>query len=121
MLQTITWHKTASPIGSRLLSKTGDIPVNVVPASDARRKTRVLQHPQVRGLSRTESSSYVGVSPSYWDDLVDQGIMPKPLRLGLGRVIFDVDEIDAAIERLKSRDDTPAREAANEWDSVLQG
>lgn len=46
------------------------------------------------GLSRTEAAWLIGVSPTMWDSLVRDGLMPKPKRIG-SRTIWD----RAAVER----------------------
>lgn len=52
-----------------------------------------------RGLSRDEAARYVGVGPSTFDKLVDEGRMPKPLRVGK-RVIWDRLKVEAAFAEL---------------------
>lgn len=52
-----------------------------------------------RGLSREEAARYVGVSPSTFDKLVEEGRMPRPLRVGK-RVIWDRLKLEAAFTEL---------------------
>lgn len=52
-----------------------------------------------RGLSREEAARYVGVGSSFFDTLVADGRMPKPLRVGK-RVIWDRLKLDAAFSDL---------------------
>lgn len=52
-----------------------------------------------RGLSREEAARYVGVGTTTFDGLVQDGRMPKPMRLGK-RVIWDRLKIDAAFTDL---------------------
>jgi hypothetical protein len=52
-----------------------------------------------RGLSRTEAAMYVGVSPSKFDQLVDDGRMPPP-RMIDSRKVWDVYELDMAFDEL---------------------
>ncbi len=52
-----------------------------------------------RGLSRTEAARYVGVSPRKFDQLVSDGLMPVPFRLG-NRVIWDKFRLDSSLEAL---------------------
>lgn len=52
-----------------------------------------------RGLSRDESARYVGVSPSKFDQMINDNLMPKPKRVG-GRVIWDRIAIDIAFTDL---------------------
>ena len=67
-----------------------------------------------RGLSRVQTAEYVGVSPSTFDRMVSDGIMPRPIRI-YGRVVWDIRAIDASFDALDSRpveDDDPWREMA---------
>lgn len=52
-----------------------------------------------RGLSREEAARYVGVGATTFDGLVQDGRMPKPMRLGK-RVIWDRLKIEAAFADL---------------------
>jgi len=60
-----------------------------------------------RGLSRVEAAEYVGVSPTTFDQMVADGRMPKPKRIGR-RVIWDRHQLDldfAALPDENDRDD----------------
>lgn len=48
-----------------------------------------------RGLSRCEAAAYVGISPSLFDQLVADGRMPRPKRIG-ARTIWDRQALDLA-------------------------
>ena len=48
-----------------------------------------------RGLSRVQAATYVGVSPTLFDELVKDGRMPKLLRVN-ARVIWDRHQLDEA-------------------------
>lgn len=52
-----------------------------------------------RGISRVEAAAYVGVSPSKFDELVNDGRMPRPRRID-GRKVWDVRELDLAFNAL---------------------
>jgi excisionase family DNA binding protein len=52
-----------------------------------------------RYLSREQAAEYCGVSPTYFDQLVDDGRMPMPVRLGR-RVLWDLRKIDRALDAL---------------------
>ena len=54
---------------------------------------------QPRGLRRDDAAAYVGVSPSKFDDWVDQGIMPEAKREG-GIVVWDRLKLDDAFDTL---------------------
>jgi predicted DNA-binding transcriptional regulator AlpA len=63
-----------------------------------------------RGMSRLDAAQYLGVGTTTFDNMVKEGTMPKPLRLG-GRVVWDVHAIDAAFDRLA------APSTNNPWDA----
>jgi predicted DNA-binding transcriptional regulator AlpA len=63
-----------------------------------------------RGLSRVEAAQYVGISPSKFDEMVEDGRMPKPRRIDT-RKVWDVVEIDIAFETLPRDNDT----ATDDW------
>ena len=65
-----------------------------------------------RGLSRVQAARYVGVSPSLFDEMVKDGPAPRPFRINT-RVIWDVRDLDVAIDALKGEPDE-----ANSWDEV---
>jgi predicted DNA-binding transcriptional regulator AlpA len=52
-----------------------------------------------RGLSRTLAASYVGVSPTTFDKMIRDGLMPRPKRV-YGRVIWDKLALDDAFDVL---------------------
>jgi predicted DNA-binding transcriptional regulator AlpA len=62
-----------------------------------------------RGLSRVEASTYLGVSPSKFDELVKDGRMPRP-RLIDSRKVWDVYELDMAFDEL------PREGVGSSWD-----
>ena len=62
-----------------------------------------------RGLNRVEASAYVGVSPTFFDCLVGNGLMPKPKRIG-SRTIWDRVALDQAFAAL------PDDSEKNPWD-----
>jgi predicted DNA-binding transcriptional regulator AlpA len=62
-----------------------------------------------RGLSRTQAAAYVGVSPTLFDEMVDDGRMPQPVRIN-ARVVWDRFQLDAAFAALSDAgtdDDDP--------------
>jgi hypothetical protein len=56
-----------------------------------------------RGLSREHAAVYIGVSPAKFDQLVDDGRMPKP-KVVDGRRIFDRHQLDIAFDALPDTD-----------------
>ena len=76
--------------------------------------TQIIRlEPQImpRGLSRTEAATYIGVSPSLFDQMVKDRRMPQPIRIG-SRVVWDRRELDEAFDALKDAPQT------NPWDDV---
>ena len=65
-----------------------------------------------RGLSRGQSAEYVGVGVTKFDQMVDDGRMPRPKRID-GRLVWDRVKLDEAFEEL---DDD--RGPKNEWDGL---
>lgn len=66
-------------------------------------------------VSRTQAAALLGVSPSHFDSLVAEGIMPQPRELR-GRVVWAADEIRAAFLAIPPRRGQIAAYSANEWD-----
>jgi len=58
-----------------------------------------------RGMCREMAALYIGVGTTTFDNLVEAGRMPKPIRVGK-RVLWDRIKIDAAFADLSE----PARE-----------
>lgn len=56
-----------------------------------------------RGLSRDEAARYVGVGTTTFDRLVEEGRMPKPIRIGK-RAIWDRLKVEAAFSDLGAED-----------------
>jgi hypothetical protein len=65
-----------------------------------------------RGLCREEAAMYVGIGPGKFDQLVDDGRMPRSLRID-GRKVWDIRELDLAFDALP-RDDG----GSNSWGDV---
>lgn len=63
----------------------------------AMKPTKFPQWP--RGLSRILTAQYIGVSPSTFDKLVKDGLMPRPKRV-YGRVLWDIRAVDVAFDLL---------------------
>jgi predicted DNA-binding transcriptional regulator AlpA len=57
------------------------------------------QRIEPRGLSRAQAASYVGVSPSLFDEMVKDGRMPQPKHIN-ARVVWDKRLLDEAFEAL---------------------
>jgi excisionase family DNA binding protein len=65
-----------------------------------------------RGLSRVEAATYVGVSPSKFDELVRDGRMPAPKRID-GRKVWDIHNLDVAFDALPIENETSG---VSTWD-----
>jgi excisionase family DNA binding protein len=74
--------------------------------------------PLRRGLDINEAAVYVGLSPSYFRTLVEEGMMPKPRLAGIRR-IWDVDELDCAFKALPREDGEGASIFAKTEDSWM--
>ncbi len=73
-------------------------------------KRRILPLPTRRGLNRLEAADLIGVSPTFFDKLVEKGSMPKPKRVG-SRRIWDALAVGVAFDALDGDDCD-----ANPWD-----
>ena len=67
-------------------------------------------HCERRGLNRLQASNYVGISPSMFDELIKEGVLPQPLRLR-SRVLWDVRRLDEAFDEIAGYEGNP-------WDSL---
>ena len=63
-----------------------------------------------RGLNRTEAARYYGISPTKFDEMVQDGRAPKPIRID-GCVRWDIRKLDAAWDALDG-----GNGETNEWD-----
>ena len=61
--------------------------------------TKYIERIVPRGLNRPEAAAYIGVSNSKFDQMVDDGRMPKPKQID-SRRIWDVRQLDVAFEGL---------------------
>ena len=62
-----------------------------------------------RGLCRTDAAAYVGVSPTLFDQMIEDGRMPKPKRIN-ARTVWDIRKLDLAFDAI------PGDEERNPWD-----
>jgi predicted DNA-binding transcriptional regulator AlpA len=53
-----------------------------------------------RLIGREAAAAYISVSPTIFDDMVKDGRMPQPKRLGERRLAWDVRAIDLAVDLL---------------------
>ncbi len=66
-------------------------------------QNRPVVPPSARGLNRVEAARYVGVSPTRFDQLVRDKLMPGAKRVGVRR-IWDVRGLDLAFDALPTED-----------------
>jgi hypothetical protein len=64
-----------------------------------------------RGLSREEASTYIGVSPGKFDQMLADGRMPVPKRID-GRKVWDIRDLDMAFDALPREDS----QTGGSWD-----
>lgn len=56
-----------------------------------------------RGLSRTETAAYIGVSVTLFDEMVKDGRMPRPKQVN-ARTVWDRRRVDLAFDALAEQD-----------------
>jgi predicted DNA-binding transcriptional regulator AlpA len=66
-----------------------------------------------RGLRADRAASYLGMGRTFFLDLVEQGVMPKPIKIR-GLVVWDRAELDSAFDALKQQSPTSRRNTADE-------
>lgn len=69
-----------------------------------------------RLVKREAAASYVGVSPTTFDEMVKDGRMPRAKRLRGRRKAWDVRALDAAIDDLPNADNN--NDNNDTWDDV---
>lgn len=92
--------------------------MNHVAQPDARRPRRGDSLPQSLapiGINREQAASYIGVSPTKFDQMVADGRMPKPKKID-GRVVWSVKKLTIAFDSLPDEDGDS--DVENEWDSL---
>jgi predicted DNA-binding transcriptional regulator AlpA len=52
-----------------------------------------------RLLTRPAAAEYLSISASHFDDLVSQGVFPKPIKLGRA-VRWDIRALDQSVDRM---------------------
>ncbi|WP_424627964.1 helix-turn-helix transcriptional regulator [Bradyrhizobium sp. SYSU BS000235] len=79
--------------------------------NDNRTEARLSSTVPPRGLSRSEAASYIGISPSLFDQMVHDGRMPPPKRIN-SRTVWDRVRLDQAFDCL------PEGDNENPWDVI---
>ena len=82
----------------------------ISPARDLRSRSQPR-----RGLRRAEAAAFIGVSPSKFDEWVENGIMPRPKRQD-GIVVWDVLALDTAFDALPDEGSSNRRVNDSGWD-----
>jgi hypothetical protein len=72
-----------------------------------------------RGLSRDQSAAYVGVGVTKFNEMVEDGRMPKPKHVD-GRVIWDRYLLDQSFEQLDTDDTDDTTKARLAWEDRLK-
>jgi hypothetical protein len=67
-----------------------------------------------RGLSRAQAAVYVGVSPSLFDRLVRDKVMPDPIRF-YRRLVWDRERLDRAFAALSDGPEPQQGRPDDEW------
>jgi len=90
-----------------MLSGVGFAMINTQPEEKRGKRLDVLPLSlPPRGLSREQSAAYIGVSPSTFDKLVSENLMPGPKRLR-NRTVWDRKRLDECFEALDDNGDNP--------------
>jgi predicted DNA-binding transcriptional regulator AlpA len=71
-----------------------------------------------RLIGRDAAAAYVSVSPNTFDEMVRDGRMPRPKRLGPHRIAWDVRDLDAAIDRLPVEGDDGNAITDRGWEDI---
>jgi predicted DNA-binding transcriptional regulator AlpA len=56
-----------------------------------------------RGLNRVQAAEYVGVGVTKFDEMVEDGRMPRPKRID-GRTVWDRMQLDSAFSALDNKE-----------------
>ena len=71
-----------------------------------------------RLIGREAAAVYVCVSPNTFDQMVDDGRMPPPKRLGPRRFAWDVRELDSAVDQLPTEGADSKNSDDDTWGDV---
>jgi predicted DNA-binding transcriptional regulator AlpA len=61
-----------------------------------------------RLITREAAAAYICVSPNTFDEMVNDGRMPRPKMIGKKRLAWDIQALDAAVDRLPLQGDDAA-------------
>jgi predicted DNA-binding transcriptional regulator AlpA len=82
---------------------------------ESRRNSLPMNLPP-RGLSRVEAAAYIGISPTLFDRMIKDGLMPRPVRV-YARVLWDricLDDAFAALPNGELQDEANDRDGYDE-------
>ena len=68
-----------------------------------------------RAVCREDAAGYLSISPTHFNKLVRDGLLPQPMALG-GRRVWDVRALDRVLDR--ALDAWPESGDTNPWDTV---
>jgi predicted DNA-binding transcriptional regulator AlpA len=71
-----------------------------------------------RLISRAAAAAYINVSPTTFDEMVKDGRMPRPKRLGGRRKAWDVRALDAAVDQLPVEDNDNDNDTWDNFDAA---
>ena len=74
----------------------------------------ILPLPPPRGLSREQAAAYIGVGANLFDEMVEDGRMPKPKTINR-RNVWDRHELDEAFARLPHK----GTRATEDWECAV--
>ena len=69
-----------------------------------------------RLISRAAAAAYIDVSATTFDQMVKEGLMPKPKRLRRRRRAWDLRELDAAVDNLLDAANDNNNDDNTSWD-----
>jgi hypothetical protein len=81
----------------------GDVATGVVRAAMGERRLSATRPLPRRGLSRIEAAMYIGIGANKFDEMVEDGRMPKPKCID-NRKVFDIVALDQAFDLLPDDD-----------------
>jgi predicted DNA-binding transcriptional regulator AlpA len=71
-----------------------------------------------RLIGRESAAAYLSVSPTIFDEMVKDGRMPRPKKLGERRLAWDVRAIDLAVDLLPVQGDDTAETTWSDVDDA---
>jgi predicted DNA-binding transcriptional regulator AlpA len=70
-----------------------------------------------RLIGRSAAAAYLSISPTTFDVLVEEGLMPRAKRLGGRRKAWDIKALDAAVDQLPDDGEQVVADDQS-WDDV---